>query len=543
MGNIKIKPVTLQPIYAILWTEISIGTKIYLYRDENLFTSGRKFICIGTEIYLYQDENLMAETTLKQKTAKGLFWGGFGSAAQQVIGLGFGIYFARMLTPSDYGMIGLLSIFSGIAGTLVNAGFSTALINRRNVTHRDYNAVFWFSFSMSLFLYIVLFFASPLIAAFFKKPELTALSRVMFLSFCFGGAGMVSYTILFRQLKTKQLATIEATSLLVACFIGMTLVMNGFTYWAIAIQSIIYISLAVVLRMIVARWTPTLHFDFSPLKEMLPFSVKLLFTGIFAQINANVFSVLLGKFYSITDVGNYSQGQKWMSMGHAFINTMISYVTQPVLAQVNDERNRQIKVLRKLIRFGAFVSFPMMLGLAFAGREFIVIAIGEKWLPAVPFLQLFCVWGAAGFLWTLYTNLICTQGKSNIHMYVSITVGLLQLTVVLSLYPLGIYPMVAGYIFMYFTGLLIWHYFANKLIGLRLREVLSDTLPYLGISLVCFGITRLLTANVHNIYLLFTLKIMISGLLYVAILRISKSVIFRECVEFFNAAAKQQVGK
>jgi O-antigen/teichoic acid export membrane protein len=476
----------------------------------------------------------MAETTLKQKTAKGLFWGGFSSAMQQIIGLGFGIYFARMLNADDYGMVGLLSIFSGIAGTLINSGFSTALINKRDAAHKDYNAVFWFSAFVSLFLYLILFFGAPLIARFFEEPELVKLSRVLFLSLLFGGIGMVPYTVMFKQLKIRQMAIIEIVSLFIGCLTGMILVISGFTYWAIAVQSLIYISLASVLRMIVARWRPDFHFDFSPLKEMFPFSVKLLFTGIFSQINTNVFSVLLGKFYTKTDVGNYAQGQKWMGMGHAFISTMINYVTQPVLAQINEERERQAKVLRKLIRFGAFVSFPLMLGLAFTGREFIVIAIGEKWLPAVPFLQLFCIWGAAGFLWALYTNLIFTQGKSNVYMYVSITVGLLQLATIFAMYPFGIFPMVAGYVFMYFIGLLIWHYFANKLIGLRFRNVLSDTLPYLCITLICFGITWLITRNIQNIYLLFTSKIIIAAILYVVILKISNSVIFRESIEFLT---------
>jgi O-antigen/teichoic acid export membrane protein len=175
-----------------------------------------------------------------------------------------------------------------------------------------------------------------------------------------------------------------------------------------------------------------------------------------------------------------------------------------------------------------------MLGLAFVGREFIVIAIGEKWLLSVPFLQLFCIWGAAGFLWTLYTNLVYTQGKSNVYMYVSITVGLLQLAIVFAMYPLGIYPMVVGYIFMYFIGLLIWHYFVKKLIGLRLRDVLSDTLPYLGITVICFGIAWLITKNIQNIYLLFALKIMISAILYVVVLIVTKSVIFKESVEFLT---------
>jgi O-antigen/teichoic acid export membrane protein len=476
----------------------------------------------------------MMEKSLKQKTAKGLFWGGFSSTLQQIISLGFGIYFARMLDAKDYGLVGLLAIFSGIAGTLANSGFSAALVNKQNATHKDYNAVFWFSVFVGVFLYLILFCGAPLIAWFFEKPELINLSRVVFLGFLFSGIGTVAYTIMFKQLKTKQMAIIDVVSIFTSSLTGMILVMNGFTYWAIAIQSVVYVSLISVLKIIAARWQPTFYFDFSPLKEMFPFSIKLLFTGIFTQINMNVFSVLLGKFYTTTDVGNYAQGQKWQSMGYTIIGTMINYVTQPVLAQINEERKRQVKVLRKLARFGAFISFPLMLGLAFVGREFIVITIGEKWLPAVPFLQLFCIWGAVGFLWTLYTNLVYAQGKSNIYMYVSIIVGILQLIIVCFLYPLGMYSMIVGYIFMHFVGLFIWHYYANKLIGLRFRDVLKDTLPYLGITLGCFGITWVITRNIQNIYLLFVSKIIISAILYVIILKISKSVIFEESVEFLT---------
>jgi O-antigen/teichoic acid export membrane protein len=476
----------------------------------------------------------MTETTLKQKAAKGLFWGGFSSAMQQIISLGFGIYFARMLNADDYGLVGLLAIFTGIAGILVNSGFSTALINKQDATHKDYNAVFWFSVFAGVFLYLILFYGAPLIAWFFNEPKLTSLSRVLFLSFLFSGIGMVASAILFKQLKTRQMAIIDVVSLFTGCIVGMILVMNGFTYWAIAIQSVVYVSLNAVLRIIVVQWRPTLHFDFSPLKEMFPFSVKILFTGIFAQISANIFPVILGKYYTKTDVGNYNQGQKWMGMGSLFINSMISYVTQPVLVQTNDEPERQVNVLRKLIRFGAFLSFPLMLGLAFVGKEFIVIAIGEKWLPAVPFLQLFCIWGSVGFLCTLYTNLIYTRGKSNIYMYVSIVVGLLQLAIVFLLYRWGIFPMVIGYVFMCFIGLLIWHYFVHKLIGLRLKDVLKDTLPYLGITLLCFGIVWLITRSIQNLYLLFVLKIVISGILYVFALRVSNSVMFKESVEFLK---------
>jgi len=474
----------------------------------------------------------MTEATLKQKTAKGLFWGGFSNGIQQLIGFGFGIYFLRILAPNDYGLVAMLAIFIGIASTIINFGFSTALINKQNATHEDYNAVFWFTSFVGLMIYIILFFSAPLIAQFYGKPQLIQLSRFIFIPFLLSGMGMVPNAILLKKLVIKQQAIIDIISLLTACIIGLILAIEGFAYWAIAVQSVIFISLGAILRLITVPWKPTLNFNFSPLKQMYSFSIKLFLTNIFIQINTYIFSVILGKFFEPADLGQYDRGQKWVIMGNAFISGMINSVTQPVLAQINEDKERQISVLRKLIRFGSFVSFPLMLGLAFVGREFILIAVGERWLPSVPILQLFCISGAFGFLVTLFTNLIFTQGKSNIFMYVTIVIGLLQVAVILCLLPLGIIPMLIGCISVYLMGIFVWHYFVWKLIGLRLKDVLKDTLPYFGITLLCFGIVWLITRNIQNMYISFVLKIVISGILYIFALKISNSVMFKESMEF-----------
>jgi O-antigen/teichoic acid export membrane protein len=476
----------------------------------------------------------MENLSLKQKTAKGLFWGGFSSGMQQVVGLVFGIFLARLLNDEDYGLVAELSIFTGIASTIINCGFSTALTNKRNASHRDFNAVFWFSSLTGITLYIILFFAAPLIAQYYKEPALTALSRVLFLSFLIGGVSTASYTYMYKHLQTKQLAIIDTVSLLSGCTVGLILALNGFSYWALAVQILVYYGIAALLRFFVSPWKPSFAVDFSPLKPMFSFSYKILLTGIFSQINANIFSVIIGKMHGKDEAGIYSQGQKWAGMGSSFITTMISYVTQPVLAQINDDRKRQANALRKLIRFGAFVSFPLLLGFAFAGKEFIVIAIGEKWLESVPYLQLFCILYSFQFLTTLFSNLIFTQGKSDIYMSINIITGIVQLAVIAFLSQFGIFNMVIGYISVSLLSLFVWHYYVKKLSGLRLRNVLKDILPYLGISLLCIGITMFLTRNIENIYLLLALKIVITGTLYIFMLKICKSVIFKESIEFLR---------
>jgi len=478
-------------------------------------------------------------SNLKQKTANGLFWGGLSNGIQQIIGIVFGIFMMRILDADDYGLIGMLTIFTAVASIIINSGFSIALTNKQDATHQDYNAVFWFTFFVGLFLYIILFLAAPLIAKFYKEPDLVNLSRFLFLSFFFGGIGTVSYTVMFKQMMVKQQAIIDTTSLLTAAIIGIILAIKGYAYWALAVQSVIHISLTSLLRFLIAPWRPTLKFQLTPIKSMLSFSSKVFITNILVQINNHFLSVIIGKLLGKEQVGIYSQGQKWAYMGSQFIGGMINSIAHPVLVQVNNDKRRQINVVRKMIRFGAFISFPLMLGLAFIGNEFILIAGGEKWLPSVPFLQIFCLWGAVAYLLNLFTNIVYSHGKSDIYMKITILTGLLQLLAVLCLYPKGLFWMVTVYVGISFAALPVWQRYVYQLIGLKIRDILKDILPYLGITFVCFFIAWVLTINIHNIYWLLALKITISIFLYIFVMKISHSVIFRESIEFFENSIRK----
>jgi len=472
-------------------------------------------------------------STLKQKTAAGLFWGGFSNGIQQIIGVVFGIYVARILNANDYGLYYMLAIFTAVASMIINSGFSIALTNKKDANHKDYNAVFWFTFFVGLFLYVILFFAAPLIAKFYKEPALVNLSRFLFLSFFFGGIGTVSYTILFKQMMVKQQAIIDIISVLTAVIIGIIAALKGFAYWALAIQSVLQLFLTSFLRFLIAPWKPTWEFKFAPIKSMFAFSFKMFITNLFVQLNNNFLSVITGKLMGKEQVGIYSQGQKWSTMGNQFIGGMINSIAQPVLVQVNDDKDRQLSVVRKMIRFGAFVSFPAMLGLAFIGKEFIAVAVTEKWIPSVPYLQIFCVWSAFAYLLNLFTNVVYTHGKSGIYMKITISTGLLQLAAVLCLYPLGLFFMVSAYVLVSFAALLLWQRYVYKLIGLKITDILKDISPYLGITLICLFATWIITKNIGNIYLLLASKVAISAILYIFVMKISRSVIFKESMEYF----------
>ena len=484
----------------------------------------------------------MAEQTLKEKTAKGLFWGELNGSLQQLLNLFFGIFLARLLSPGDYGMIGMLGIFMGLATVLQDSGFGTALINRKKIRHADYNSVFWFSLSVGCICYVVSFFCAPLIASFYGKPELTNLSRVLFLWFLISSTSIAHSAMLTKKLMVRERTKIEVSALLVSGVVGVILAYKGFAYWGIAFQTVTHAFIGSVLRWYYVKWRPTFSFDLKPLKEMFSFGVKILFTSIFAQINANIFSVLLGRFYKEDQVGYYTQGNKWMTMGYSFIWGMVGSVSLPVLSAVSSDVERQRQVFRKMLRFVSFISFPAMLGLAFVAKELIVISVSDRWLPCVPVMQLMCVWGAVMPISNLYTHVLLSHGKSNIYLYNTVALGIAQLVMLVGMLSLGVYYMVLAFVVVNFAWLFVWHYFVAKQIRIRLVDVFKDIMPFLLLSLIslciCFISTLFLAVN--NIYMLFMLKLLIVSALYIAMLYFSGAVIFKEVLSFLR---KRQVSR
>lgn len=474
----------------------------------------------------------MSESSLKEKTAKGLFWGGFSNGAQQLLNLAFGIVLGRLLDASDYGMVGMLTIFSAIASALQEGGFVSALTNRKEVCHKDYNAVFWFSILCSITIYILLFFAAPLIADFYKIPELIPLSRFSFLGFVIASMSIAPRAYLFKNLKIKETTLISISSLGISGTVGILLAANGFAYWGMATQSITFVTVMTILNFYFSHWRPKLEFDLKPIREMIGFSSKLIITNIFNIINNNLFSVLLGKFYSAQEVGNFAQANKWNGMGHTLITGMINGIAQPVFTSVVDDRARQLAIFRKLLRFTAFISFPAMLGLSLVSKELIVITVGAKWLPSAYILQILCIWGAFIPIINLFSNLIISRGHSSIYMWNAICLSVLQLIAVCGMYPYGLEWMLRIFVIINISWLFVWFGFVRREIQLTLYAMLKDLSPYLLLSATLVIGTYYVTLPIENLYLSMAAKVALVAGFYALILWRLQSVIFRESIEF-----------
>lgn len=482
----------------------------------------------------------MAEQSLKEKTAKGLFWGGLSNGVQQLLNLFFGIFLSRILSAEDYGMVGMLSIFSLIAGSLQESGFTAALANKREISHKDYNAVFWFSTGLSACLYLMLFFCAPLIAEFYHTPELTALARYTFLGFFVAGLGIAHSAYLFRNLMVKQKAMAVTIGQIASGTIGVTMACLGFAYWGIATQSIVYVGTINLCYLYFSPWRPTFTFDFKPLKGMFSFSSKLLVTNLFHHINNNLFAVILGRFYSGQEVGYFTQANKWNYMGHSLISGTVNSVAQPVLSTLTDERERQQRAFRKMLRFTALLSFPAMLGLSLIAPELIVLTITDKWLPSASILQLLCIGGAFIPITHLYSNLVISKGKPNIYMWNTIGIGMIQLAVMLLLYPYGVHTLIKVYVSVHICHLFVWHYFVWREIRLSLLAALKDIVPYAGAAILTTGLVYFLTAPVADMYLRICIKIFLSVVIYATLMGLSGSITFKEAIRFFLDKIKKR---
>ena len=471
-------------------------------------------------------------STLKEKAAKGLLWGSVSNGLQQLLNLVIGIFLARRLSQSDYGMIGMITIFVALGASLQEGGFIAALNKRKNATYNDYNAVFWTSLGVGVVFYLLLFACAPLIANFYKQPQLTSLTRYVALSFVISSLSTAPRAYLFTHLMVRETSIMTITALVASGAVAIAMAFQGMAYWSIATQNIVYIIVVTALSYHFTGWRPSLKVNFTPIREMFGFSSRLIVTYVVNTVNTHLFSVLLGKLYQAKEVGNYTQANKWNTMGSSLISSMIYGIAQPVFTKVEDERARQKAILRKLLRFTAFVTFPLMFGLALVAKEFIVILITEKWLESASLLQMLSIAGAFMPISYLFSNLVISRGHSNSYMWTTVGQCLAALAVALLMSRHGIHAMVAAYaaVNILWTG--VWLCLAHRETGLRLREFASDISPYLLLAASLCIAAHFAAAGIGNIYLRFTAKVAMVAVAYTGILWVLGSTILHESADF-----------
>ena len=530
---------------------MSLAEAVNIVEDAHLY--GAKFVyvvdsfhrgfivseCKSTDFCLmFQINCLILQhnmDNLKEKTAKGLFWGALNNGTMQVLNLLIGIVILRHLTPGDTGLIGMLAIFAAIAGNLQSSGFSTALINEKEPTAKQYNSVFWFNILMGGLLYAILFLSAPLIAWFFHQPALLKLSRFLFLAFFISSFGISTNAYMVKNMMNREITIINVTALVVSGSTAIIMALSGMGYWSLAWQQVVNALMLVLGRFYYVKWRPTLRFTFDYIRQTFSFSMKILVTMIINTVNQNMLTVLFGRlFRDARVVGNFFQAYKWDAMAFQTVGGMLAQVAQPVLVSVRDERDRELQVFRKMVRFASFLAFPALFGLALVAREFILCTIGDEWTDCIPLLQILCISGAFMPLYTLFQNLVISHGRSDVNMWLNIAQILLQLCVILLFYRQGITMMVTAYTIFNILWLAAWQPCARRMIGLRAVDLLRDTLPFMAIAATVMLTTYWLTLPIANLWLLLLVRIAIAAALYYVAMRLLNVAILRECLQFIR---------
>lgn len=472
-------------------------------------------------------------STLKEKTAQGLLWGGLNSGIQQLVGLAFGIVLGRLLAPSDYGMMAMISIFSLVATALQDSGFRTALTNIEHPKHEDYNSVFWFNIIMASSLYVILFLAAPLIGEYYHTPRVVPLCRYAFLSIVIASFGTAQSAYLFKHLRAKQQAEAGALAVILSSLTGVGMAFAGMAYWSLATQGLVYVGINTLLQWHFSPWRPSIHgITFAPVRRMFRFSCKILATTIMTHVNNNVLNILLGHYFTPRDTGNYNQAYQWNTKCYSLVQSMVAQVAQPVLVSLNGEEGRQKDVFRKMMRFTAFITFPLLFGFGLVAKEFIVTAIGEKWLASAQLIQILCLSGATMPLSTLFSNMIISKGRSGTFFWCTFTLGLVQIATMIMIWPMGIRTMVIAYTLLNTSWLLVWLFFVRRLIGYGYWMFFCDVMPFALAAAGVMGVAYVATMPLSNLIALLITRFIIAVVLYYAVMKLARVKILAECERF-----------
>ena len=462
-----------------------------------------------------------------------MLWGGLNSGIQQLVGLAFGIVLGRLLSPSDYGMMAMISIFSLVATALQDSGFRTALTNIEHPKHEDYNSVFWFNIIMASSLYVILFLAAPLIGEYYHTPRVVPLCRYAFLSIVIASFGTAQSAYLFKHLRAKQQAEAGALAVILSSLTGVGMAFAGMAYWSLATQGLVYVGINTLLQWHFSPWRPSIHgITFAPVRRMFRFSCKILATTIMTHVNNNVLNILLGHYFTPRDTGNYNQAYQWNTKCYSLVQSMVAQVAQPVLVSLNGEEGRQKDVFRKMMRFTAFITFPLLFGFGLVAKEFIVTAIGEKWLASAQLIQILCISGATMPLSTLFSNMIISKGRSGTFFWCTFTLGLVQIATMIMIWPMGIRTMVIAYTLLNTSWLLVWLFFVRRLIGYGYWMFFCDVMPFALAAAGVMGVAYVATMPLSNLIALLITRFIIAVVLYYVVMKIARVKILAECERF-----------
>ena len=422
--------------------------------------------------------------SLKNKTVKGVGWSAVDNFVQFGVTFLVSIVLARLLSPDDYGLIGIVTIFTAVCATIINGGFTNALIRKKDATEDDYDTAFIVNIGLSVFLYAVIFLCSPFIADFFNREELVALTRVASLGMIIGALALVQQTRLTKRIDFKTQTKITIIASLSSGVIGISMALMDFGVWALVAQTLSAQAFRTSLLWYYNRWMPQFHFSQASFHELFGFGWKMMASGVLDTVWKELYQVVVGKFYSPAALGQYTRAKQFSQLFSSNLTSVVQRVTFPVLSNIQDDKSRMVSGYRRIIKTTMFVTAISMFFLAAISEPLLYCLIGPKWHEAATFLPLICISGSLYPLHAINLNMLQVQGRSDLFLGLEIVkkiIGLVPLTVCVFY---GIMPML--YVNLA-TGLICYFlnsYFPGKLLGYSSWMQIKDVAPSYGIGLL-----------------------------------------------------------
>ena len=461
-------------------------------------------------------------------------WSAIDNVAQFGVQFIVSIVLARLLSPDDYGLIGIITIFTTVCTAIINGGFSSAVIRTQKPTDEDYNTVFICNLLMSILLYVIVFICSPLIADFFNRQELVALTRVSSFTMIIGALAIVQQTRLTKRIDFKTQTKITLIASILSGIVGIALALMDFGVWALVVQGIVAQTLRTVLLWFFNHWVPSIRFSKESFNRLFGFGWKLMASGILDSLWTQLYQVIVGKFYSPATLGQYTRAKQFASLFSSNLTGIIQRVTFPVLSDIQDEKDRMIAAYRKIIKTTMFITFALMFALGAVSEPLLYCLIGPKWHEAATYLPLICLVGSLYPLHAINLNMLQVQGRSDLFLGLEILKKIVGIAPLMIGALIGIFPMLYTSVFTSIICYFLNSYFPGKLLGYTSWMQIKDVAPSFVISIIMAIVVYFLKYLPISNWFILPIQIAVGLIVFILMCKVSKIEEYKEVLNMTN---------
>lgn len=449
-------------------------------------------------------------SNIQQKTISGMFYSFLGLSLNNVIMFIISIILARLLQPSDFGLLGMVIVFITISSIFIDSGMTNALIREKTISNIEYSTVFYFNLLLSIFAYFVLYFTSGIVSGFFNEPQLIPIIKVLSLGLIVGAFGNIQRTKLTKALNFKSQTKIDIISSITSGLIGIFLAYNGKGVWALVIMGLIKTAVTSLLLMITEKWTPLKVFDINAFKRFFKFGYKLLITGLLATMYRNVYNLILGRYYSTEILGYYAKSYNLKDMISTSILMTVTKVGYPILSSIKEEKERFSSGFKRIIKYVSYLSFPVFFGMIAISEPMIFLLFGEKWISMIPYFRVLSISAIVFPQGALNLNILQIVGRSDLFLKIDtikILIGLMLIFISV-FFGFGLNGLFLTIILMSIISFIANTYYSKYYINYSMYQQIKDLFPALAISIV-------MALIVYSLSLLLALSIIVNLLIMI----------------------------